>query len=504
MESAQARLGTLDPMPKPDSPHPSLPHFDFPDGELGTWAVLGDVTDRSVRVWGRNPGRTMPVVLSIAGEEVAKSEIAAQPDHDHVGVAEVALDSARPGAEFEVRVGELTRRGRFAQESGSLGKFSFAFGSCHQPFTEELDDGSIQRNPGAAIYPRIRSLFGERSVDFAMWLGDQVYSDAVSEMSVREKLSKDPSVTDEALVETYRHLYRGFFNERGYRELAEATPAYLMWDDHDIFDGWGSLMDRSAFDERVYRAAETAFREYQQLRNPGGTLESRPPFGYSFWRADVGFHVPDLRGERDFEKGQIMDRGWALLDAFLTEATDRGVPTIFICASVPVVHASPAFMTALERLRTSSGRDVRDRWSVPTFAAERTKLLEKLFGWQSAKTNRQVIVISGDVHVGAAFNVRSRDGEGRFAQWTSSALSTPGGFQHIVANRMITRFVRLGERELRVWRRGLATGNNVGVVDVAPAADGGHDVTLNVFEYDARGDRMKLGLTDRVSPSSSV
>ena len=115
-----------------------------------------------------------------------------------------------------------------------------------------------------------------------------------------------------------------------------------------------------------------------------------------------------------------------------------------------------------------------------------------------------MIVLSGDVHVGAAFNVRPRDGEGRFAQWTSSALSTPDGFKHIVANRMITKFVRLGERELRVWRRGLATSNNVGVVDVVPADGGGHDVTLNVFEYDAPDDRMKLGLTDRISPSKSA
>ncbi|HYI22964.1 MAG TPA: alkaline phosphatase D family protein [Candidatus Limnocylindrales bacterium] len=490
-------------MPTPESTPSSLPRFDFPDGEMETWAVLGHVSDRSVRVWGRSIGGALPVVVSVEGVEVATSEITPYADHDHVGVAEVELSSARPGAEFEVRVGDYIRRGRFAPEPGSPTEFSFAFGSCHQPFTEALDDGSIKRNPGAAIYPRIQALFNERGVDFAMWLGDQVYSDAVSEMSVREKLSKDPSVTDEALVETYRHLYRGFFNERGYRELSEATPSYLMWDDHDIFDGWGSLIDRSSFDERVYRAAEAAFREYQQLRNPGGTLQSTPPFGYSFWRGDVGFHVPDLRGERDFEKGQVMDRGWALLDAFLAEATDRGVPTLFICASVPVVHASPALMTALERLPTSSGRDVRDRWSVPTFAAERTKLLDRLFGWQSALPHRQVIVLSGDVHVGAAFNVKPRNGEGRFAQWTSSALSTPDGFKHIVANRMITKFVRLGERELRVWRRGLATSNNVGVVDVAPAPDGGHVVTLNVFEYDSSDDRMKLGLTDQASPSQS-
>ena len=140
-------------MPTPDPPPTSLPRFDFPDGELGTWAVLGDVSDRSVRVWGRSLAGALPVVLSIAGEEVVRSEISPQPDHDYVGVAEIRLESAQPGADFEVRVGELTRRGRFAAELGSRAEFSFAFGSCHQPFTEALDDGSIKRNPGAAIYP---------------------------------------------------------------------------------------------------------------------------------------------------------------------------------------------------------------------------------------------------------------------------------------------------------------------------------------------------------------
>jgi len=155
-------------------------------------------------------------------------------------------------------------------------------------------------------------------------------------------------------------------------------------------------------------------------------------------------------------------------------------------------------MTALERLKTSSGRDVRDRWSVPTFAAQRTMLVERLFAWQSAKRDRQAVVLSGDVHVGAAFSVRPKTGVGRFAQWTSSALSTPDGLKHVLANRLVTRAVRLGERELRVWRRGLATSNNVGVVDVEPAPDGGHHVTLTIHQYDEKSDRMSLGLSDAV------
>ena len=474
-----------------------IPRFTFPDGELGAWVALGHVTDRSVRVWARLPDGGAEAVLSVDGKAAAQARIEPDPERDHVGAIVLTVDAECADREFRVQVATLERTGRFAPAEGSPASFAFAFGSCHQPFTEELDGRRVDRHDGASIYPRISDFLRRRSASFAMWLGDQVYSDAVSELSVREQMSKDPSVTDEALVDTYRHLYRGYFNERGFRRLSEEVPAYLMWDDHDIFDGWGSLLDQTAFDERVYAAAERAFVEYQHLRNPGGDLSDRPPFGYSFWRGNVGFHVPDLRGERDFNKQRVMgDAGWARLDAFLAEASERDVPTVFLGLSVPVVHASPALMRALEGLRMSYGRDVRDRWSVPAFAGERTKLVERLFAWQAAAKNRRVIVLSGDVHVGAAFDVRGRNERGRFRQWTSSALSTPDGLKHILANQLITRFVGVGEHELNVRRLGLATSNNVGFVDVTPREDGGHDVKLTVHEYDARTGKLRVALTD--------
>jgi alkaline phosphatase D len=474
-----------------------IPRFTFPDGELVSWVALGHVTDRSVRVWARLPDGAAEAVLSVDGKPLTGAHIEPRPDRDYVGATVLEVDADCADREFRVQVGSFERTGRFAPRDGTPAPFSFAFGSCHQPFTEELDGGRVDRHDGVSIYPRISDLLRRHKASFAMWLGDQVYSDAVSELSVREEMSKDPSVTDEALVDTYRHLYRGYFNERGFRRLSEEVPAYLMWDDHDIFDGWGSLLDHTAFDERVYAAAERAFVEYQHLRNPGGELSGRPPFGYSFWRGNVGFHVPDLRGERDFNKQRVMgDEGWARLDQFLQEASERGVPTVFLGVSVPVVHASPSLMRALEGLRMSYGRDIRDRWSVPAFAAERTKLVERLFAWQSAVKNRRVIVLSGDVHVGAAFGVRATNGQGRFRQWTSSALSTPDGLKHILANQLITKFVRVGEHELRVNRVGLATSNNVGLVEVTPREDGGHDLKLTVHEYSSRTGKLRVALTD--------
>ncbi len=477
------------------------PRFAFPDGELDEGLFLGAVTDRSVQVWVRRPAGAATVRLTVDGAEPVEASIHPDPDHDFVDAVRLELAQARPDAPFQVALDAMTRRGRLAPAPDARTPFSFAFGSCHQPFTDPPLNNRLARHPGAAIYPRMQELLRERDARFLLLLGDQVYSDAVSKVSVREVLARDESLTDDDLLETYRHLYRGYFNERGFRELTEAFPAYLMWDDHDIFDGWGSLLRETDFDRRLFRAAETAFREYQHVRNPAGEIEGPPPYAYGFWHGDVGFFVLDLRSERDYEEQRILgSEQWGRLDRFLDGATERDTRTLFIGASVPVVHASPALMRALEGLPTGTGRDIRDRWDVPAFAAERTQLLERLFGWQTAAPGRQVIILSGDVHVAAAFSLRPRRGRGRLAQWTSSALSTPGGLQHVLANRLVTRLVRLGEKELRVWRRGLATGNNVGVVDVVPRGDAGHDVTFTVFQYDPGHDRLVPALTDRSDP----
>lgn len=490
------------------NPEPYTPEglrFLFPDGEMDTWLAAGDVTDRSVRVWARRPRGRVGVRLEVEGEGPVEGLLDPDPAHDHVAATVLRLAAPRPSARWAVEADGLRREGRLAPADGQPASFSFAFGSCHQPFEERVVDSRLERHPDAEMYPAATRLLGDRDARFMMLLGDQVYSDAVSNLSVRTNLSRDERLTDEHLVETYRHLHRGYFNERGFRELAETVPAYLTWDDHDIFDGAGSLLHPTAFDARLRRAAAVAYREYQHLRNPGGSVDAEPPFDYRFWYGDVGFFVLDLRGCRDFHARQLLgDPQWARLDAFLREADERDAATIVIGAGVPVVHASPWLMTLLEGLPTSTGRDIRDRWNVPHFRHEREALLERLFAWQSSRPRRQVVIVSGDVHVAAAFAASPKRGHGRLLQWTSSALSTPSGIEHSVANRLVTNLVRLGEPSLRVWRHGLVTSNNIGLVEVDPDPDGGHRLTFRVFGWDRRRRALRERLTDHGVPRGRV
>jgi phosphodiesterase/alkaline phosphatase D-like protein len=476
----------------------------FPDGELDRWLALGDVTDRSVRAWARGPGaERLTVRLRIDDEVVAEAELAPDPAHDHVGAIVLHLDDSRPDAVFAVAADGVVRSGRLAPAEGRSAGFTFAFGSCHEPFTDGDRDGELERHGGAAIYPAIRERLAALEARFLLLVGDQVYSDGVSGASVREALRHQPGLTDEELLDTYRHLYRGYFNERGFRELAEALPTCMTWDDHDIFDGWGSLQDPDELDRRLYRAAEVAYREYQVLRNPGGSLDASPPFDHRFWHADTGFFVLDLRGCRDYRSGRILGEDqWSRLEAFLEEATARAVPTVFVVASVPIAHFSPAMATALEGLPGLLGTDIRDRWTVRAWRDERRRLLDLLFDWQADGRRRQVAVLSGDVHVGAAFSLRpaERSRRGRLAQWTSSALTTPSGLSHRAVNRLGTAFVRLGEGDVRVRHRGLALRNNVGIVSVEPADGGGHRLSFELHELAPDGTGLRLAARHAIDP----
>src|SRR5688500_7442186 len=132
-----------------------MPRFRFPDGELEAWVALGNVTDRSVRVWARLPDGASDATLSVDGKAIGQGRIEPSPEHDHIGATVLAVDAACADREFRVQVGPFERTGRFAPAEGDRASFAFAFGSCHQPFTEALDGGRVDRHAGASIYARI-------------------------------------------------------------------------------------------------------------------------------------------------------------------------------------------------------------------------------------------------------------------------------------------------------------------------------------------------------------
>lgn len=457
----------------------------FPDGELGRWACLGAMTDQSVRVWLRDPsGEPQSAVAEIDGAAVAEAELRPSSEHDWIDAADLRLAEPRPNSEILVRVAGMERRGQLAPSPGMPARFSFGFSSCNQPF-ENGPNGTLSVHPVAGIYPAIAHLLQRRQARFMMLMGDQIYSDGVKGIHLREdSRRREPPPSERELRDTYRLLYRGYFNERGFRTLLEAVPSLMIWDDHDISDNWGSYLDWEDGDEILFRAADAAYREYQHLHHVGARVDDQAPYHQCYWFGDVGFFILDLRGVRDYREGRILGEGqWQDLDRFLEEAADRDAGTVFIVASIPVVHHAPYFIRLTEWLPFLIGADIRDRWAADPIEHEREALLDRLFEWQAARPRRQAIVLSGDVHAGAAFRIRRRHGPGTVLQWTSSPLTTRPSIVELVANRAGTRFVNLGDDVYHAERRALLPTNNVGLVEVEPLSGGGHRVSLSLHAY---------------------
>jgi alkaline phosphatase D len=266
-----------------------------------------------------------------------------------------------------------------------------------------------------------------------------------------------------------------------------------MWDDHDIFNNWGSRLTESPLDRRMFEAATRVYGEYQHPRNPGGKI-GPPPFFYTFRYGTAGFVVLDLRGARDYRIGRLMGASqWEELRQYLAGPDAAEVETLFIVASVPVAHHSRWIVRLLGQLPEHFADDVRDRWCSPHFIASRNELLDELFAWQERAPGRQAVLLSGDVHCASAFTIGRRGQPGVIQQFTSSALSTPDtGFERFV-NVVGSRAPNLFESRFRFKRRFLALENNFGLVQVEPLPAGGHRVTYSVRAWHPKRGKLMDG-----------
>ncbi|MFQ5685113.1 MAG: alkaline phosphatase D family protein [Candidatus Scalindua sp.] len=97
----------------------------------------------------------------------------------------------------------------------------------------------------------------KRDFRFIICGGDQVYSDGVKTLSIwkylNKKLLKDQNTgklrpVKEDMLSWYRDIYRGYWGFSALRNVFSSFPAYMIWDDHELGDGWGSYYKNSKKD----------------------------------------------------------------------------------------------------------------------------------------------------------------------------------------------------------------------------------------------------------------
>lgn len=320
-------------------------------------------------------------------------------------------------------------------------QLDFLLMSCHYPATKK-DDGF----DGFAVWhqmPEIISGEQNANVRFAILAGDQVYADDVEAKALAER---DPLKRKQL----YLSIYKTFWDNLEYRKVLCKLPAVLMWDDHDITDGWGSREDSfKAKDSGVFQdnwlelfgTAKEMFRIMQASRNPDPLSENFVGgFDTCFRIGRAGFVVGDLRSNRNIRfargirdgkevwVGRIWDPEQLRAIRNWVDANRNEIDTLFFVSSVVFSHGAPVieqyilrvwfrvidavnwagrlrllkkqlqwFNSAVGDLRD----DINDSWGADANQEETDRVLDYLFELQNPPDygkRLNVVILTGDIH----------------------------------------------------------------------------------------------------------
>jgi hypothetical protein len=335
----------------------------------------------------------------------------------------------------EYRIGRQRWQVHLPLEGDSL---RLAFTACN---------GSEQGNTWDSLEARnerwlhLAAVHARRPFHLLLQGGDQLYADPIWHdvpalagwkrlFWWRRRKAPFPPALAEAVADDYFERYWWLWSQPQLAPVLATIPSLMMWDDHDIFDGWGSWAAKWQ-ECPVFQGMWTAAREHFALFQLGARPDDLPDgfgdrcgghFGWAYRIGDVGIVAPDLRSERS--RARVMgDAGWSSFTAALEGMAD--CRHVLLLSSMPLVtcdfRALERFFNLLPGHQTWQD-DLVDQWPSRAHGSEWKRLLRDLTAF-SAATGATVTSLSGEIHLGALGLIESRGT--RIYQLTSSGIVHP-------------------------------------------------------------------------------
>lgn len=286
------------------------------------------------------------------------------------------------------------------------------------------------------VWRRLGEQIKAGNVDLIIHAGDQIYADPLVKKypaTFDQAGSISPDVT-EKLTEEYRQLYvEQSWSIPEVANVLASCPSIMMWDDHDIFDGWGSNdKDNQPSHCAFFHAARQAFQEFQVSLNPPRIDENS--FACGFFHDDVAFLLLDGRTHRRYKDGCILGLEQRDVARKWLAALPQTCRRLYLVLGLPPVHAKVATYLAIQKwlpIKLDSRSDLRDTWVSPRNAGECAALMEVLAEFLCTRPALDLTILAGDVHVGSIGLLGPYEGgdnteTGSFMwQITSSGIGSP-------------------------------------------------------------------------------
>jgi hypothetical protein len=238
-----------------------------------------------------------------------------------------------------------------------------AYGSCNG-FSSLKDMKRIADKN--AMWKAMAAKHSKQPYNVLLLGGDQVYADSLWEtvLSMREWSAlgwdeanaaafRDDMADD--LKKFYFDLYVSRWKQPEISNMLAQVPMIAMWDDHDIFDGWGSYpgaRQNCGVFQGLWPIARRAFTVFQQQldvdRDEHLSDALAPRFGFTrgLVLGRVGVLALDMRSERT-ESRVLGPEHWNAVFDWMAKLSGREVDHLIVMSSIPVVY--PGFDT-IERI----------------------------------------------------------------------------------------------------------------------------------------------------------
>lgn len=440
---------------------------DFQNEPLRDMVAIGAIDAHWARLWVRSdrPGALI-VRWWRKGEEryfeETRLEIVEENERDNTCSVQLPPDFTKGGrliplCRYGFRVtrladGHILGEGSFETAPGhpeqTPSRFSIALMSCHQPFTRK---GAVAKK-AVQMLRAANHCMRQHNTKFVLMVGDQMYSDYPKSLSLFDpdyfssiappgrRRVQDCSPSE--VRRLYQRRYRHFWNLPDWQALHREFPCYLILDDHEMIDNWGSDPAHQSPQWRaVGEGARMACFDYQASRVLPATGALPDNFHYSFAYGHTATFVMDLRSNRKAgEGGQLYsDAQERNLQDFLHGHRHKKI--LLIVLSVPAVHLPRQLAKLVARLPPSD-EDFSDRWSSGAHVRDRDRFLRIIYRHQRLYPRQHLVLLSGDIHIGCVHQILWRQGGPPLYQMISSGITHSPGFLIQTASALSIRLNR--------------------------------------------------------------
>jgi len=342
---------------------------------------------------------------------------------------------AKKSPKFDALKGKDCFSGTFETRNKNDSITSFVFGSCcHFSLT------GLNKADDAAFKTMIEQWSGPNKIndDFMMMLGDQIYGDHRTGKSFLGKLPVFRQIILALKIKNkkkinFKHYlshYKKAFKKINKRKVMSAIPTYMIFDDHEVHNDWGSnKFLKGPEDYDMLSDAMKAYNIYQvshpEIKPPRltdiafGKVLPEAKYYYQYCHGKSGFFVMDTRfnkvplNESESNKEQIRMITGVQMNALKTFLSSPDHSVKFIATSVPMMPDAE-----LNWLNQRFDNSPQDRWEGHTI--QRLEILDYI----KQHNIPNVIFLSGDVHVSYAFSLSHKNNKSfKVHQLTSSAFN---------------------------------------------------------------------------------